>query len=55
MSIKSFMELQALPYEYKVTYAKALWDSINGKRHPWASNPWVWRYEFRRRENPKHV
>lgn len=25
----------------------ALWDSINGKRHPWASNPWVWRIEFR--------
>lgn len=24
MSIKSFMELQALPYEYKVTYAKGL-------------------------------
>ncbi len=23
-----------------------LWDSINGKRHPWASNPWVWVVEF---------
>jgi hypothetical protein len=32
-----------------------LWDSINGKTHPWAANDWVWRYEFRRRENPKHV
>lgn len=19
-----------------------IWDSINGKKHPWASNPWVW-------------
>lgn len=19
-----------------------LWDSINGKKHPWESNPWVW-------------
>ncbi|OPY03493.1 MAG: hypothetical protein A4E60_00158 [Syntrophorhabdus sp. PtaB.Bin047] len=32
-----------------------LWDSINGKKHPWESNPWVWRYGFRKRENPKHV
>jgi hypothetical protein len=28
-------------------YAK-LWDSINGKRAPWASNPWVWALTFRR-------
>lgn len=26
----------------------ALWDSINAKRAPWASNPWVWVVEFRR-------
>jgi hypothetical protein len=25
-----------------------LWDSINAKRHPWASNPWVWVIEFGR-------
>jgi hypothetical protein len=25
-----------------------LWDSINAKRAPWASNPWVWRVEFKR-------
>lgn len=24
-----------------------LWDSINGKTHPWASNPWVWVIGFR--------
>lgn len=24
------------------------WDAINGKRAPWASNPWVWVLEFRR-------
>jgi hypothetical protein len=24
-----------------------LWDSINGKRAPWASNPWLWVVEFR--------
>lgn len=22
------------------------WDSINAKKHPWASNPWVWVVEF---------
>lgn len=25
-----------------------LWDSINGKTHPWASNPWVWVVAFAR-------
>lgn len=25
-----------------------LWEKINGKRAPWASNPWVWRVEFAR-------
>jgi hypothetical protein len=25
-----------------------LWNSINGKRAPWASNPWVWAISFRR-------
>lgn len=23
------------------------WDSLNGKRAPWAANPWVWVVEFR--------
>lgn len=25
-----------------------LWDSINGKRAPWSSNPWCWAITFRR-------
>jgi len=25
---------------------RALWDSINAKRAPWAENPWVWVIEF---------
>lgn len=26
---------------------ETIWDSINGKRAPWASNPWVWALEFK--------
>ena len=26
----------------------ALWQSINGKKYPWESNPWVWVVEFRK-------
>jgi|WetSurMetagenome_2_1015567.scaffolds.fasta_scaffold178861_4 hypothetical protein len=29
----------------KTHFADA-WDSLNGKRAPWASNPWVWAYAF---------
>lgn len=25
-----------------------LWDTINGKRAPWSSNPWVWAISFER-------
>lgn len=25
-----------------------LWGSINGKKHPWESNPWVWVVEFKK-------
>lgn len=28
----------------------SLWDSINGKTHPWESNPWVWAVSFKRIE-----
>lgn len=24
------------------------WDKINGKKHPWSSNPWVWVLEFKK-------
>ena len=29
-----------------------LWDSINAKKAPWKSNPWVWIYEFEKVEKP---
>lgn len=36
------------PYtSWQDAYA-ALWDSINGKKAPWSSNPWVWAIAFRR-------
>jgi hypothetical protein len=25
-----------------------LWDSINGKKYPWSSNPWVFVYAFKK-------
>jgi hypothetical protein len=39
--------------EHEAAMVKAyadLWDSINGKTHAWASNPWVWVYAFMRLE-----
>ncbi|GMV18403.1 MAG: hypothetical protein AMXMBFR56_66270 [Polyangiaceae bacterium] len=34
--------------DYAVAEFAVLWDSINGERAPWASNPWVWVVSFRR-------
>ena len=31
-----------------IPYLAELWNSINGKKHPWSSNPFVWVYEFKR-------
>lgn len=38
-------------YERPAAYSR-LWDTLNGKKHPWASNPWVWVIEFKRVEKP---
>jgi hypothetical protein len=27
-----------------------IWNFVNGKKHPWSSNPWVWVVEFKRIE-----
>jgi hypothetical protein len=37
-------------HKEKDDYRK-LWDSINGKSHPFSSNPWVWVIEFKKVEN----
>jgi hypothetical protein len=34
--------------EPHATLFQIVWDRINGKKAPWALNPWVWRVEFRR-------
>lgn len=34
---------------------EAGWDSINGKRAPWASNPWVWAVTFERVDTAAEV
>lgn len=43
---------------YELTWATApgwprrefarLWDKINGRKHPWSNNDWVWVYTFKR-------
>jgi hypothetical protein len=35
-----------------VEWFSELWDSINGKKHPWESNPWVWVLEFELANQP---
>lgn len=34
-------------HSYAVERFRRVWDAINGKRAPWASNPWVWVVTFR--------
>jgi hypothetical protein len=34
-------------YEELLAAFRDLWDSINGKTYPWASNPWVWALTFK--------
>lgn len=42
-----FAETRELTPSYRTAYAN-LWDKINGKKHPWANNDWVWVIEFKR-------
>ena len=49
---KPFEEKWWDDYEFWTRYPqiayKGLWDSINGKKHPWSSNPWTWALTFKR-------
>jgi hypothetical protein len=38
--------MSACPDDSRVWFAE-LWDSINGKKHPWSSNPHVWVLGFK--------
>ncbi len=40
--------------EHRKKFIK-LWDSINGKKYPWNSNPWVWVIEFEEVEHAQKV
>jgi hypothetical protein len=33
-------------FEYATQVFRELWDKINGKKHPWSSNPFVWCISF---------
>ena len=33
------------------TVYRDLWDSLNKKKHPWSSNPWVWAVTFSKEDN----
>lgn len=33
----------------------SLWNSINGKKHPWESKPWVWVIEFKKMKNERQA
>ena len=42
--------------DFEVCYVQAfreLWDPINGKKHPWVNNDYVWRYEYKKVEKPE--
>jgi hypothetical protein len=36
-----------MPHSHRVWF-RQLWGSINGKKHAWKSNPWLWVVEFER-------
>jgi hypothetical protein len=47
-------EANTIRSAYPIAWYSHLWDRINGKRHPWESNPWVWVVGFAlQKETPK--
>jgi len=51
-AVKTIENAKDMPYSSYVGGYWYLWDLINGKKHPWDSNPWVWVIEFKRVERP---
>ncbi len=47
---KAALRKDATSRDFAVAEFAVTWDAINGKRAPWASNPWVFRVEFKRVE-----
>ena len=53
-AIKEGIQIPVAECEYRedgsqyIEFFSQLWDSINGKKHPWESNPWVWMLSFRK-------
>jgi len=45
--VDALHELKSYSYPNKKHF-EYLWDSINGKKYPWSSNPWVWVISFKR-------
>lgn len=53
---KSDVQKEGCPFENdpnllgqdEAEWFSGLWNKINGKSHPWESNPWVWVIEFKR-------
>lgn len=38
--------------EWRRDWFRGLWDTINGKRAAWSTNPWVWVVEFKAEDRP---
>lgn len=53
-TIKEEFQLEFNVHGHHKDGFKFIWQSINAKKHPWESNPWVWVYEFERIEKPEN-
>jgi hypothetical protein len=51
-AIKEGIQIDDIEFDFPVALFSKLWDSINAKKCPWDSNPWVWVYTFKIIEKP---
>jgi hypothetical protein len=47
-------EANTIRSSYPIAWYSHLWDKINGKQHPWESNPWVWVVCFTNAKGAEH-